>query len=58
MVFFSDRKKIADAYEEWLKEHPEAKDCPFNVVSFMVGEGLVKDRTETDFYFRGKNSEE
>lgn len=50
MIFFSDRKKIADAYEKWLKENPTVKDCPFNVVSFMVGEGLVKDRTETDFY--------
>jgi hypothetical protein len=50
MIFFSDRKKIADAYEKWLKENPEVKDCPFNVISFMAMEGLVKDRTETDFY--------
>lgn len=49
-IFFNDRKKIANAYEEWLKENPEIKDCPFNVITFMVGEGLVKDRTETDFY--------
>ena len=50
MIFFSDRKKIVDAYEKWLKENPEIKDCSFNLVSFMVGEGLVKDRTKTDFY--------
>lgn len=50
MVLFGDRKKIEDAYKEWLKENPQVTDCPFNVISFMVGEGLVKDRTETDFY--------
>ena len=50
MVFFKDRKKIADAYEEWLKENPTVIDCPMNVVVFMVINGLVKDRTETDFY--------
>lgn len=50
MIFFGDRKKIADAYEKWLKENPEVKDCPFNMVSFMAMEDLIKDRTETDFY--------
>jgi hypothetical protein len=52
MVLFGDRKKIEDAYKEWLKENPEVADSAFNVISFMVGEGLVKDRTETDFYRR------
>lgn len=55
MVLFGDRKKIEEAYKEWLKENPQVADCPFNVISFMVGEGLVKDRTETDFYTRGKS---
>ena len=52
MVLFSDRKKIEEAYEEWLKENPEVANSPFNVISFMVIEDLVKDRTETDFYRR------
>lgn len=50
MILFGDRKKIEEAYKEWLKENPQVADYPFNVISFMVGEGLVKDRTETDFY--------
>ena len=50
MILFGDRKKIEEAYKEWLKENPQVEDCPFNVISFMVGEGLVKNRTETDFY--------
>ena len=50
MIFFGDRKKIVDAYEEWLKENPSIKDCPMNLVIFMVSEDLVKDRTETNFY--------
>lgn len=55
MIFFSDRKKIEEAYKEWLKENPQVADSPFNVILFMVGEGLVKDRTEADFYERGEN---
>lgn len=50
MVFFGDRKKIVDAYEEWLKENPIIKDCPMSLVAFMVEEDLVKSREETDFY--------
>lgn len=50
MILFGDRKKIEEAYKELLKENPQVADCPFNVISFMVGEGLVKDRIETDFY--------
>jgi hypothetical protein len=50
MVFFGDRKKIVDAYEKWLEENPTIKDCPMSLVAFMVGEDLVKSRTETDFY--------
>ena len=50
MVLFSDRKKIEEAYREWLKQNPQVSDCPFNVISFMASEGLVKDRTETSFY--------
>ena len=50
MIFYGDRKKIVDAYEEWLKENPTIKDCSMSLVAFMVGEDLVKSRTETDFY--------
>lgn len=52
MLLFGDRKKIADAYEKWMKENPEIKDCPLSVVSFMEGMGLVKDKSETDFYVK------
>lgn len=54
MIFFSDRKKIANAYEEWLRENPNIKDCPENLVAFMEIKGLLKDRKETDFY-KNKN---
>ena len=57
MVLFGDRKKIEEAYKEWLKENPQVADCSFNVISFMVGEGLIKDRTETDFYERGETND-
>ena len=57
VVLFGDRKKIEEAYKEWLKENPQVADCPFNVIPFMVGKGLVKDRTETDFYERGETND-
>lgn len=57
MVLFGDRKKIEESYKEWLKENSQVADCPFNVISFMVGEGLVKDRTETNFYKKGETND-
>lgn len=35
MIFFTDRKKIEDKYNEWLKENIGVKDCPFNVITFL-----------------------
>lgn len=50
MVFYNDRKKIVDAYYDWLEENPNILDCAMSLVAFMVGEDLVKSREETDFY--------
>lgn len=50
MIFFSDRKKIVGAYEGWLKENPDIKDCSMNLIAFMEIKGLLKGRNETDFY--------
>ena len=36
MIFFGDRKKIENAYQEWLKRNPEIADCPFNVISLWL----------------------
>ena len=45
-VLFSERKKLADQYEQWLKENQQAKDCPFNVISFLAGIGRLKSKKE------------
>lgn len=46
MMLFSDRKNIADAYEEWIKEHPDIQDCPINLITFMEMNNLVKEKNE------------
>lgn len=32
MLFFSDRKRLEELYQKFLKENPEVKDCPFSVL--------------------------
>lgn len=40
MIYFSQRKELADKYKEWIKEN-NLVDCAFNVISFLVGERLI-----------------
>ena len=46
MILFSERKKLTDQYEQWLKEYPQAKNCPFTVISFLAGIGRLKSKEE------------
>lgn len=49
IVFFSDRKKLENKYCEWLKRSKTAKDCAFNVITFLSGlldENKVKEFLE------------
>ena len=41
--FYSERARMAVEYEEWLKEHPEIKDCPLSVISFLEIKGALKN---------------
>lgn len=43
MILFSIRNKLAEKYENWLKEYPEIKDCPLNVITFLVSEKLLDE---------------
>lgn len=36
MLLFNKRKRLADMYEEWLKENPIVKDCPLSVISYIA----------------------
>lgn len=38
---FSERKKLAEEYEKWVSENKDVLDCPFTVISWLVGEGYV-----------------
>jgi len=42
MLFFTKRKKLENLYYEWIKENG-VKDCPFSVISYLVGEGLIDE---------------
>lgn len=45
-IGFSERRKLADMYEAWLKENPKVKDCPFSVISFLAIQGRLKSEYE------------
>jgi len=42
VLWFSHRKKLEILYQKWLADNPTVKDCPFNVISFLEGKGLLK----------------
>ena len=45
-IIFSERKKLADEYEEWvnkpLEDGSKIKDCALSVVTFMTSKGYRK----------------
>lgn len=43
MILFSARKRLEDAYKEWLKENPDIADCPLNVISFFQINNLLDE---------------
>ena len=62
-MLFSERKKLADEYEEWvnkpLEDGSKVKDCALSVITFMVIKGFCKipegavvvpDMADKDFY--------
>lgn len=49
MLFFSQRKLIADSYEKWLSENPSVKDCPLTLISFLVSMDLIDEEKAMDY---------
>lgn len=45
-ILFSERKKLADEYEEWvnkpLEDGSKIKDCALSVITFMTSKGYRK----------------
>lgn len=35
MNTFSERRKLAKGYEQWLQENPEVKDCALSVITYL-----------------------
>ena len=42
MIFFTQRKRLAKKYEEWISKN-NALDCPFNVISFLSLMGYLNE---------------
>lgn len=47
MMFFSERNRLANEYEEWLEQNTDVKDCALNVISFLTMKGCFES-TEKD----------
>lgn len=48
MMFFSERKKLAEEYEKWISENKEILDCPLTIISWLVGEGWVSNKKASE----------
>lgn len=48
MLFFSARKQLERLYDRWREERG-TKDCPFNVISFLTGEGLINEEAARQY---------
>lgn len=40
MLIFSERKELGEIFEKWAKDF-KAKDCAFNVITFLEMSGLL-----------------
>lgn len=55
-MLFAKRVELENLYNEWLLQHPEIRDTPFSVISFLDSEGYLKDCsqcTRRKFYMMG-----
>lgn len=48
MIFFNRRRMLEEQYYKWIKEN-NLKDCPFNVITFMVAYDLIDEEMMTKF---------
>ena len=56
MMFFSERKKLAEEYEKWISEK-DVLDCPLTVISWLVAEGYVGKTKAADLEAKLAESE-
>lgn len=54
MNLFSERKKLEEGYQQWLKEHPTVADTPFNVICYLESIGRLKDCKEYELFLADK----
>lgn len=53
MIFFDDRKKLDEKYKEWLEIEKDAKDCSFNVITFLITNDLINEEKVKEFLKQG-----
>ena len=47
VVLFSERKKLEEDYYDWISKS-NARDCPFNVISYLQAIGRLKDKHDME----------
>lgn len=62
-MLFSRRKKLAEEYEEWVRQPlgdgSKIKDCPLSVITFLDSKGLLSgEQTARKIYRKGKELDE
>lgn len=54
MILFSWRKKMAVEYEKWLEQNPGVKDCPENVIAFLVMHNLLDEMAVKQYLIKNE----
>lgn len=54
MIFFSQRLKISEKYEEWLKQNANVLDCPLTVITFLEMHSLLNEDAVKKFLGGGR----
>ena len=55
MIWFNQRKELEEKYYKWIKEN-NAKDCVFNVITFLVAKDLL-DVEKVELFLEGGSNE-
>lgn len=60
MVYFSQRRKLAKAFDDWRKKsgtngHNVTASCPENVIAFLDAKGLLNEEKTKEFLKKIEN---
>jgi len=56
MLLFGDRNKLAEIYQKWIEEN-NVMDCALSVITWLAGNGLLKEEEAFEFVKNGGKTE-